>query len=378
MAANKKLLYFVTEDWYFCSHRLALAKLAQQAGFDISVLTRVNRHGHIIHAAGMQLIPLDVDRGGVNPLREIQTLWQVWQVYRQVKPDLVHHVALKPVLYGGVVALFMPRLKIVNLLAGLGVIFSSEQLKARLIQPVVNLLFRILFRRRNTCTIVQNREDYALLLNRFQVPASALRLIKGSGVDTEQFYPSPEPTGRVTVALVSRLLWDKGIGEYVAAIKLLKQKGLQFNALLLGEPDKESMASICPGQLQIWNNEGDVTCLGHIENISQFWTDAHIAVLPSFYGEGVPRCLIEAAASGRPIVTTNIAGCNEIVEDGLNGYLVPIKDAQALAFAMEKLLLDADLRKVMGLAGRKKVENEFSNSIVLEQMLRIYRQAFWS
>ncbi|MGY6274891.1 glycosyltransferase family 4 protein [Methylomonas sp. MgM2] len=368
-----KLLFFVTEDWYFCSHRLALAKAARQAGFEVSVLTRLHRHGDIIRSAGINVIPLNVDRGGINPVTELRTLLQVAKVYREVKPDIVHHIALKPVLYGGIVALFMRRLKVVNLLAGLGVIFSSQRFKARLLRPWVEFLCRILFRRRNTCTIVQNKEDHEALLQRLQIDRSCVRLIKGSGVDIERFYPSPEPDGTVSVALASRLLWDKGVGEYVAAVALLKQKGLRFDAFLLGQPDSENMASVSLEDLQTWNQEGDVRWIGQVDDIAQFWRGGHVAVLPSYYGEGVPKCLIEAAACARPIVTTDTAGCHEIVEDGVNGILVPPRDINALADALEKLILDQQLRKEMGRAGRARVEQEFSDQIVLTQTLSVYQ-----
>lgn len=372
--AQLRLLYFVTEDWYFCSHRLALAKAARQAGFEVFVVTRIRRHGDIIRAAGITAVPLNVVRGGINPFKEIVTLIQVAETYWKLKPDLVHHVALKPVLYGGIVTLFMPGIKVVNLLAGLGAIFSSQHWKSRLLKPVVEQLFRVLFRRSDTFNIVQNKEDYAVLQQRLQVPPASIRLIKGSGVDIEKFHPTAGIDDTVSIALVSRLLWDKGIADYLAAVKLLKQQGLNFNAFLVGKPDPESMSSVTSEQLHIWNEEGDVRCLGHIDDIAEFWQRTHIAVLPSFYGEGVPKCLIEAAACGRPIVTTDSAGCNEIVENGVNGLLIPVRDVNALAHALEKLILDERLRMKMGQAGRQKVEREFSNEVVLNQTIDIYRK----
>jgi glycosyltransferase involved in cell wall biosynthesis len=373
MTDKPKILYFVTEDWYFCSHRLGLAKAAQQAGFEVSVLTRVNQHADLIINEGMRLIPLDVRRGGINPLQELRTLWQIGRIYREIEPNLVHHVALKPVLYGSIVALTMPSLKVVNLLAGLGAIFSSDKIKARLLRPLVKLLLGWLLRRPNTCSIAQNNEDFKVLLNELQIPARALKLIKGSGVDTEKFSVLSASKEPITLALVSRLLWDKGVGEYVAAVKCLKQKGYHFDAVLVGKPDTENMASVCYEQLQAWQEEGLIRCLGHIENIPEFWRSADIAVLPS-YREGLPKSLLEAAACGRPIVTTDTSGCKEVVDEGINGFLVPVRDVQALAKALEKLILDEQLRKKMGAAGRLKVEQEFSDAIVLKQTLQVYKE----
>lgn len=373
MTNRQKILYFVTEDWYFCSHRMALAVAAQQAGYDVSVLTRVDQDGELIRQAGMNLIELDVMRGSINPIYELNTLWNVWKVYRQLQPDIVHHVALKPVLYGSLVAMFFPRLKVVNLMAGLGAIFSSRNWKAFALKPWIKLLFSVLFRQSHSLTIVQNREDYDLLSRHLRVPVARLRLIKGSGVDIQQFYPKPEPIGLVNIALVSRLLWDKGIGEYVAAVRLLKQKGLVFNAYLVGKPDAENMASISTEQLQLWQTEGYVHCLGYVEAVAQFWHKTHIAVLPS-YREGLPKSLLEAAACGRPIITTNTSGCKEIVDDGINGILVPVKAVNELADAMEKLILNQDLREKMGAAGRLKLEQEFSDAIILSQTIGLYRE----
>lgn len=373
MNTKPRLLYFVTEDWYFCSHRLHLAKAAQSSGFDVSVLTRVDQHADIIKSAGIKLIPLNIHRGGINPWHELQTLFQIGRVYWRLKPDLVHHVALKPVLYGNLVALMMPSIKVVNLLAGLGAIFSSDQLKAKLLKPLIKAILRLILHRRNSYTISQNQEDFAMLSEQLRIPITSLKLIKGSGVDIDKYYPVTEPCPPVTIALVSRLLWDKGVGEYISAIKLLKLKGLNFQALLVGDPDKENMASISAEQLNSWNQEGFVSWLGYVENIAEFWQNNHISVLPS-YREGLPKSLLEAAACGRPIVTTNTSGCREVVEDGINGFLVPVRDVQALANAIEKLLQDKNLRTTMGQASRQKVEREFAENIVFKQTISLYQE----
>jgi glycosyltransferase involved in cell wall biosynthesis len=369
-----KILYFVAEDWYFCSHRLALATAVQSEGFAVSVLTRVKQHAKFIKNADINLIPINMVRGGINPFCEIKVLRQIWRIYSREKPVLVHHVALKPVLYGSFVAMFMPDLKVVNLIAGLGAIFSSTNWKTLLLKPVVMQLFRIFFRRVNSVTIVQNHDDFNLLSKKLGIPPSKLKLIKGSGVDVEQFKFSSFLVDEVNVALVSRLLSAKGIGEYIAAVKLLKQKGLVFNAFLVGEPDDENIASISSKQLQEWNDEGFVSCVGRIDDVAQFWQKMHIGVLPSYYAEGIPKCLIEAASCGLPIVTTNTPGCNDIVADGINGILVPPRAIIELANAIEFLILNKDLREKMGLEGRRRVIFEFSNDVILSQTLDVYRE----
>ncbi|MGR8929079.1 MAG: glycosyltransferase family 4 protein [Gammaproteobacteria bacterium] len=373
MSSRKKILYFVTEDWYFCSHRLTLAKAAMQAGYAVCVLTRVKEHGDVIRGAGIELHALQMVRGGTNPVSEIKALYQIYLAYRRIGPDLVHHIALKPVIYGGLIAMFFPGLRVVNLVAGLGSIFSARNLKTALLRPFVKTLFRLLFRRKNTLTIVQNREDFDLMRNGLNIRTDKLKLIKGSGVDTERFSPSCIEDEKVSFGLVARMLWNKGIGEYVEAVKLLKQKGLVFTAYLVGQPDEENVASIDAEQLRKWQSSGQIVYLGHMDDIANFWRRTQIAVLPS-YREGLPKSLLEAAASGRPIVATDTSGCKEVVDDGINGFLVPVKAVQALADAMEKLIADEALRISMGKSAREKVEREFSDLVIVSQTLAVYRE----
>ncbi len=373
MNLKPKLLYFVTEDWYFCSHRLNLAIAAQRQGFEVTVLTRVNEHADFIRQQGFNLIPLDVERGGLNPLREAKTLIRVMQIYSRERPALVHHVALKPVLYGGLAALFVNGIRSVNLIAGLGAIFSSDRKKAKFLKPLVRKLLRILFRTSDNLIIVQNSEDKSLLINELRICEAKVKLIKGSGVDTQKFFLMPEPAGRTTIALVSRMLWDKGIGEYIAAIQILKRKGLDFSALLVGEPDDENIASVGRDQLVKWHDAGIVEWLGYQSDIPSLWKNVHVAVLPS-YREGLPKSLLEAAACGRPIVTTDTSGCREIVQEGLNGLLVPVGDELALANALEELIINSELRRKMGTEGRRMVEQEFSDQEIIAQTLAVYRE----
>jgi len=372
MDKKSKVLYFITEDWYFCSHRLALAKAAQSEGYEVAVLTRVNHHGDVIKNYGFNLIPINIDRGGINPIQELRTLFQVWRAYRAFRPDIVHHIALKPVLYGGLVLLVFSKIKSVNLLAGLGAIYSSDKLKARILRPFVGFLLRFLLSFSGSKVVVQNSEDRDVLVRHVGVPERNIVLIKGSGVDTRRYYPVPESGGKARLALVARLLWDKGIGEFIQAVKLLKQRGLSFEALLVGEPDVKNMASVTREQLQDWHDSGVVSWLGFREDVAEIWHQTHIAVLPS-YREGLPKSLLEAAACGRPIVTTDTSGCKEIVQDGVNGFLVPVRDSIALADALGKLIVNPELRQSMGQAGRKLVEQQFSDEIIIAKTLKVYR-----
>lgn len=370
---KKKLLFFVTEDWYFCSHRIDLARAAKQAGYQVSVLTRVTRHGDIIRNEGFELIPLQIERGGVNPLRELNTIYQIVKHYKKISPDIVHHVAIKPVIYGGLISIFMQKIKVVNLIAGFGAIFSSNNLKARILRPFVKIIFKRIFARKGSVVVVQNSEDRQLLLDELRVNPYSVSLIKGSGIDIDKFLPSKEPPGIVSIALVSRLLWDKGIKEFVEAVSVLKTKGLEFNAYLVGEPDDSNLASVHHSQLTEWEDNNIVKCIGFKKNIADFWMNNHIAVLPS-YREGLPKSLLESAACSRPIVTTNTSGCKEVVKDGVNGFLVPVRNVELLAKALESLLLNPTLRIKMGEVGRERVIKEFSNEIIINETLGIYKK----
>lgn len=369
---KSKLLFFVTEDWYFYSHRLHLASRAVGNGFDVYVLTRVSQFKASIEDQGIHVIPLKIHRGSLNVLLEIRTLWSVWKVYRKLKPDIVHHVAMKPVLYGGTMALFCRKLQVVSLLPGMGSVFSTTKSRGKILRPVVKMLLRWVLNKPNQHVIVQNRDDRQILVDELALPAEKVALIKGSGVDTGRFVFRPEMPGPIRVALVSRLLWDKGIGEYVAAVESLKKQGFAFNAVLVGKPDDANIDSVTQAQLTVWQRSGMLDCAGFVENIAEFWWSHHIAVLPSYYGEGVPKCLIEAAASGRAIVTTDSPGCREIVQHGINGFLVPPRDVAALAEAMKTLIMDAGLRRRMGREGRRIVREAFSDDIVIGQTLEVY------
>ncbi len=364
-----KLLFFVTEDWYFCSHRLALAVAAREAGFGVVVVTRVREHGKVIRQAGLDLIPFEISRRGINPFRELGALARLAALYRREKPDLVHHVAMKPVLYGALAARLTGVPHIVNALAGMGWLFTSANLIARVIKPLVRLTFRFLLR--HTSVIVQNPDDAALMAG---IGLRRARVIRGSGVDPEVFRPGIEPTGTPLVVLPARMLWDKGVGEFVEAARQLKARGVIATFALVGEPDPENPASVSKAQLAAWHAETVVEWWGQRDNMPEVFAQTHIVCLPS-YREGLPKALLEAAACGRPIVATNVPGCREIVRDGENGVLVPVCDAPALAEALARLIADPGMRRRMGERGRTLVVGEFSQERVIAETLAVYREA---
>ncbi len=367
--SRPKLLFLVTEDWYFVSHRLPLAVAAREAGFDVVVATREGMHGQVIRDAGLKFIPFELSRRGGNPLAEITKLTRL---YRSERPAIVHHVALKPVLYGSLAARLVGVTQVVNAVAGLGWLFTSGGLAARTVRPVVRGLLARLLAASGSRTIVQNPDDQALLV-RSGVPKDRLRLIRGAGVDTAAFSPAEEPPAFVTVVLAARMLWDKGVGEFVAAAKHLHDEGVFARFVLVGEPDSANPASVPEASLRAWHGQDGIEWWGQRADMSAVLKQAHIACLPS-YREGLPKSLLEAAACGLPIVTTDTPGCREVVTDGDNGFLVPVKEVDALAAALRKLIIDASLRRLMGGRGRARALAEFSLESVIVQTLAVYQE----
>lgn len=367
------LLFLVTEDWYFCSHRLPLAVAAKQAGFEVSVATRVTDHGQTIEAAGLRLIPLRLSRRSTHPLREARLIADLVRLYRRERPDIVHQVAMKPVIYGSLAAHLSGTPAVVNALAGLGFLFTSDKASARLLRPLAEAAFRRLLNRPNCRTILQNPDDMGLLTRDQVLEPDRIRLIRGSGVDLAKFAPAPEPASPPLVVLPARMLWDKGVGEFVAAARQLRAEGSEARFILAGHSDGENPSAIPETQLRAWEGEGCIEWWGHREDMAQVFRDCHIVCLPS-YREGLPKALLEAAASGRPIVATDVPGCREVVRQGDNGLLVPRGDASALAAALRKLIGDAALRRSYGARGRIMAEAEFSLDAVIGQTLNLYRE----
>ena len=369
-----KLLFFVTEDWYFCSHRLPLALAARDAGYEVVVVTRVDRHGGSIESQGLRLIPIRLNRQGTNPIKDLTLIARLYRIYRRERPDIIHHVAMKPVIYGSLAARLARVPAVVNALAGMGFLFSSRTAKARLLQPVVRLAFRMLLGGGNNRVILQNPDDVRLLTRAARLDPDRVHLIRGSGVDLEHFRPEPEPPGPPVVMLPSRLLWDKGVGEFVTAARILRNEGTKARFVLVGKPDPGNPAAVPQWQLDQWIAQGLVEWWGHSDKMAAILAQSHIVCLPS-YREGIPKVLLEAAASGRPMVTTDAPGCREVVRDRENGLLVAIKDSAGLAQALRQLIQDPAARARYGRAGRALAEAHFGIDRVTAETLAVYRES---
>lgn len=375
MSVKPKLLFLVAEDWYFCSHRLSLASAAHKAGYEVSVVTRVNQHADVIRAAGLNLIPLRrMRRSGMSPSHEIASLGELWRIYRREKPDLVHHVGLKPVVYGSFVARLLSVRGVVNALAGLGFVFSSDRLSARLLRPFVKVVFSYLLKRRNARVIVQNERDFDVLTRDVGISSNSIRLIRGAGVDVRLYGKHPPSVHPPLVVLIARMLWDKGVGDFVEAATRIRNSGVHARFALVGIPDPENPTSVPESQLRAWHESGNIEWWGYRSDIPVVLEMASICCLPTFYGEGVPKALIEAMASSRVIVTTDIPGCRELVANGRNGILVAPHNVDALSAALRSLIRDPERCRNMGIAGRLMVEQSLSLDRVLAETLVLYAE----
>jgi glycosyltransferase involved in cell wall biosynthesis len=367
-------LFLVSEDWYFVSHRLELARAVTDAGYDVAVATRVGSHAHLITDAGMKLCPLAFDRGGLNPIRDMSTLQQIVAVYRREAPDIVHHVALKPAIYGSLAARYVGVRRIVNALAGLGYVFSSQGPRARLLRWIIKPALKLALAGKDTRLIVQNRDDLQRTVAEDLVKPDRVRLIRGSGVDPAEYRQVEVASERPLVILPARLLWEKGVGEFAGAARLLCERGVKARFALVGKPDPANPSSVDPAEIDAWAREGVIEYWGWRDDMPEVFAQAQIVCLPTSYGEGLPKSLLEAAASGCAIVASDVPGCREIVAHGRTGWLVPARDVCALAEALQQAIEQPALREQYGSAARAQVVSDFSTERVARETIAIYEE----
>jgi len=367
------LTFVVTEDWYFVSHRLGLGQAAKESGYEVTVVTRCRDSARTLRAAGLRTVGFEMQRRGMSFLGVFAEAGRLWRILSAQRPDVVHLVALRPVVVGGLVSLLMRRPKFVFALTGLGYLFTAGR-GASTASSLLKTMLPVFLRR--GLGIVQNAEDEAVLRD-CGVAASRIRLIRGSGADVKKFKTSDEPAGIPIVMLPARLLWDKGVGEFVEAAHILRSRGIIARFVLVGDPDLDNPSSVALVDCHRWVKDGLVEHWGFQERMENVLPQATLVCLPS-YREGLPKSLLEAMACGRPCITTDTSGCREAVRDGDNGVLVPVQDATALASAIESLLNDREARLRMGRRGRERAVDEFSDEVVIAQTLAVYEELLTS
>jgi glycosyltransferase involved in cell wall biosynthesis len=373
----ERLVFVVPELRYFLSHRMPLARAARAEGWSVAVAGPASPLRERLEDEGIGVHEIALPRSRNGPITEARGVLALARLYRAVRPTLVHHVAIKAVLYGSIAARFVGVPRVVNAIAGLGWSFTGDGLAARVARFGVTNGFRYALAHPRSLVIFQNPDDRATFVDRGVVAPDRVTLIRGAGVDIDTFVPTPVPTGIPIVLTMSRMLRDKGIVELVAASALLRERGVRCRMVLCGDPDPGNPTSIDGRQLDAWVREGLVEWWGHRSDQAAVLVQSTIVALPS-YREGLPKALIEAAAAGRPIVTTDVPGCRDVVRHGVNGLLVPARDAGALADAIARLLADREGRERMGAAGREIAVREFSEAQVVAQTMRVYRELLGS
>ena len=368
-----RILFVVNHAGFFLSHRLPLAQAAKDAGYDVHIATPASKHVPAIIASGLPWHPIQLSRSGSNPLRELRTFRDLLHLYRTLRPHLVHHVTSKPVVYGTIAARLTRVPAVVNAISGTGHAFVDGGVMRNAARSIVGIGYRLSQRHHRMRVIFQNREQFNEFIARRWVLARDGVLIPGSGVNLEVFRPIDRNRRVPVVALAGRMLFSKGVAEFVEAARLLRTRGVMARFLLVGEPDPENPGSIAKETLQQWASDGAVEYLGRVEDMPAAFAGIDIFCLPTYYGEGVPKVLVEAAACGIPAVTTDWPGCRDVVENEQTGILVPVRNVERLADALQRLVEDGDLRRQMGIRARERA-TRFSLPIVVEKTLAVYRE----
>ncbi len=372
-----KVILFANTPWYLYNFRLALACSLRRAGFDVLLVSPPGEFSDRLVEAGFRWVAVPLERRSVNPLTELKAIYYLYRLFRREMPFVVHNFTVKCVLEGGVAAAAAGVPATVNAVAGMGYIFSSKSFKARLLRPLIRLLLSRVVTGRRSRLILQNSDDVDAFVASGVADENRIHLIKGSGVDLERFRPREKKrfSGVETrVLLAARLLWDKGVAVYVDAAMKLRQMGLPIRLSVAGSYDQGNPGAIPQDVLDQWRQEGFVDFLGHVDDMATLFSEVDIVVLPTWYGEGVPRSLVEAAACALPLIATNIPGCTEIISDGVGGILIPVRNSDALADAIRKMHENPEWARALGLAARERALNEFDENIVIRRTLDVYRE----
>ena len=363
----KKIIYFISEDWVFLNHRFDLAKKIISSGFKLSLITKVSNYKKEIEEKKINVINLKTERGSLNIRKSLKDIYKIFKIYKKLKPDIVHHFGIRQIVHGNIAARLAGIKNSYNSITGLGSVFISGNIILKFFILTV-LKISLLFKK--SYILVQNKHDFDFVKKK--LPNKNNILLPASGVDTNKFLQTKEPKGNVIFLFASRIIKDKGIIELIEATKQLKSQKKKFELYIAGSPDFQNKSTISHVQLKTWESLGYIRYLGLVKDMEQLYKKVHVGILPS-YREGLPKSLLEAASSGKPIITTDVPGCNEIVKNEFNGLIVPPKDSNELMKAMKKLILNKKLRISMGKKGRELIKKNFSNSKATKDIINLYQ-----
>ena len=370
---NKTLLILVSHVSFFISHRLDLAITAKNMGYNVKVaFGELDGDIKSLTDRGIDSFHTPIQRGGTNLLKDLKSLYSIWSLFRKVRPDIVHLVTIKPYLYGGIIARLARVSCVVSAVSGLGSVFIHKDSRSRVLRLLLYPIYRFAFNHSNQRVIVQNEEDAKVLVELGVLNPQKVRLIKGSGARVEEFTQLDEPVGIPVVCFAGRLLYDKGIYDFVAAARLLKKRGVQARFCLAGDLDIKNPTGLKIEDLNSLREDENIEVLGFKKNIATLYANSHIICLPS-YREGLPKSLIEAAAASRAIVTSDVPGCRDAIIENKTGLLVPVKNPIKLADALQWLIEHPQERIAMGRAGRQLAEREFRIEKIIKDHTDIYQ-----
>ena len=367
-----KLLYIVNVDWFFVSHRLPIALAAIRNGYEVHLVCGITDRKQYLEKLGLNVHSLPISRSSLNALEELKNLIRLWNLINTVKPDIIHSVTIKCVIYGGLIGRLCRVSNRVASISGLGFVFIDQSPKTRALRALVKILYRVSLGP-TTKAIFQNSDDQSFFIKNKYVEKKNSILVNGSGVDLDVFRYSKEPDTKKTVMFVARLLKDKGVFEFVEAAKIVKRE-MDVRFILVGDTDSNNPNSITSLELEKMVQDGNIEHWGYRQDIELVIPQAHLISLPS-YREGLPKSLIEAAACGRAVITTDVPGCRDAIQPNVTGLLVAVKDPNALAMSILKLLKSDAIRKDFGVAARVFAEDRFNLANVVSQHLKVY-QAF--
>ena len=365
-----KILLFANTDWYLYNFRLAHAQALRERGDEVVLVSPDGPYGPQMQALGFRWLPFPLGAPQPESVQRAPVGGAPVGLYKREKPDLVHHFTVKCVLYGSLACRLLGIRSVVNSVPGLGYVFMGSEGARKWLRGLIKASYRWLLK--PTWVVFLNPDDRSFFLENHLVDPGRAMLIRGDGVDLQRFSPQPEPVGVPLVVLPARMLWDKGVGEFVSAARILRSKGSSARFALVGDIYKDNPASVETSQLQEWEREAVIEWWGWKEHMDAVYAQAAVVCLPS-YREGMPKTLIEAAACGRPIVASDVPGCREVVRHGVNGLLVPARDPEALAEALNDLLRNPIKRRQMGIQGRAIAEKEFSMESIISQTFALYR-----
>lgn len=370
---KKRVLFVITEDWALISHRLHLVEAAIDAGYEVAVATRINKHRKTIENKGIKIFEWKLHRGSLNPIKEIIAVFSLYNIFWLFKPDIIHAVAQKPVIYAGMARKVYFKASLVGTLGGVGYVFTSKSLKAGLLKPLLKLLLKSALKGEKVRLILQNNDNVNTIENLNIINKNYIRLIRGAGVETKKFLPSKIPLKTTIVILPGRMLWDKGVGEFVRVAQRIKERKIKARFVLVGNIDLDNPESIKQTQIDKWVESGIIEQWGRCDEMEKIYKKSSIVCLPS-YNEGLPKVLIEAGSCARPLVAFDVPGCREVIKSNVNGFLVEFGNEYALEKALVKLIHNKKICEQMGKKCRQIVQRHFASKIVNAQTFNIWNE----